>query len=221
MRWAGGDSHLITIGAKDKGIFVWRHEADDQAVMDTRQVTSEVVEDSDVETEVPVVVGDVPGAGGDEGQVKDVGVDKPWVASMVEPSDPPPSNSDVPDRKLQLVYCHGVDTQNTRNAILYNAKHEIMYPNAGLAVLYNKEDHQQKFYKGHDGNSVSALAVTQDGRFGASGDSCLRPRVRVFDACTGSEIVVMREFHRSGIIGLAFSGDNRRLVSVASDADRR
>ncbi|GMH99995.1 hypothetical protein TrVE_jg4710 [Triparma verrucosa] len=217
VRWAGGDSHLLTMGSKDKGIFVWRHEADDQAVMDTRQVTTEVIDDSDVETEVPAVVGEVPMVEGLDGGT---GVDKPWVASIVEPSDPPPSNADIPDKKLRLIYAHGVETQTTRNAVLYNANHEVMYPNAGLAVVYNKEDHAQNFYKGHEGNSVSALAVTQDGRFAASGDSCLRPRVRVFDACTCTEIVSLREFHRSGIVSLNFSSDNRRLVSVASDADK-
>ena len=161
VRWAGGDSHLLTMGSKDKGIFVWRHEADDQAVMDTRQVTTEVIDDSDVETEVPAVVGEVPMVEGLDGGT---GVDKPWVASIVEPSDPPPSNADIPDKKLRLIYAHGVETQTTRNAVLYNANHEVMYPNAGLAVVYNKEDHAQNFYKGHEGNSVSALAVTQDGR---------------------------------------------------------
>jgi len=214
-RWAGGDSHLLTLGAKDKGIFVWRHEADDQAVMDNRATNAEIIDDSDVEVEVPTEVGEVP-----DDEMKVTEIDKPWMAGLVEPSDPPPSNPDVPDSKLELIYAHGCETQTTRNAVLYNAKAKVVYPNAGLAIIYNKDEHSQKFYRGHKGNSVSAMAMSAGGRFCASGDSCLRPRVRVFDACTAAEIICLREFHRNGIVSLAFSPDNKQLVSVASDADR-
>jgi hypothetical protein len=31
----GGDSHLLTIGAKDRSIFQWRHEVDDMAIADS------------------------------------------------------------------------------------------------------------------------------------------------------------------------------------------
>jgi microtubule-associated protein-like 6 len=219
VRWAGGDSHLITVGAKDKGVFIWRHEADDQAVMDN-QTAMDTIDDSDVELEVADVPGDVPGEAAEGAEGGDVGMDKPWIAAMVEPSEPPAINPDLPDSKLELVYAHGVETQTLRNAVLYNAKSEIVYPNAGLCVVYNKEDHEQKFFKGHEGNSVSALAVSNNGRFSASGESSRRPRVRVWDACTCAEIACMREFQRSGIVSLAFSDNCKRLVSVASDADR-
>jgi hypothetical protein len=32
VRWAGGDSHLISLGAKDRSVFQWRHEIDDLAI---------------------------------------------------------------------------------------------------------------------------------------------------------------------------------------------
>lgn len=35
VRWVGGDSHLLTIGAKDRSIFQWRHEVDDMAIADS------------------------------------------------------------------------------------------------------------------------------------------------------------------------------------------
>ena len=217
VRWAGGDSHLLTIGAKDKGIFVWRHESDDAAVMDKSVVQSDQVEDSDVEADVPTIPGEVPAS---EGEMKDTAIERPWIASIIEPSDPPKANPELPDSELELVYAHGMQSQTTRNTLMYNASGEIVYPTASLCVVYNKDDHGQKFFKGHAGYAVSALAVSPNGRFAASAETALRPQVRVWDAQTCGEITLLRQFHRAGVFSIAFSSDCKRIVSVGADLDR-
>jgi len=33
VRWVGGDSHLITLSARDKTIYQWRHQVDDDLLL--------------------------------------------------------------------------------------------------------------------------------------------------------------------------------------------
>ena len=227
VRWAGGDSHLISVGATDKAVMVWRHEADDMAVMDSSSgTTPDPVDDSDVEDDIPVLDGDVPsGAGGagdgagDNEEVKNTNLERPWIAGMVEPTNPPKPNPDLPDSELELVYAHGFCSQTTRNSLAYNCMGELVYPTASICVVYNKETHGQRFFRGHN-CQVSACAVSPNGRFVASGVNSMRPQVRVWDAQTCAEIVCLREFHRVGIVSIAISPDCKRIVSVGADADR-
>ena len=175
---------------------------------------------------------DLPGssaAGGDEtsgGNVDGPGSgQKPWLSAMVEPSDlvqfgdlraPPPIKA------LSLERCFGcqVAPPGCRTSNLgYTSTGDAVWAGAGLAIVYDKQSHSQRLFRGHGGKEVTCVAVSPCGRFIASGDKADRCTVRLWDASGGQEIACLGPFHRRGVAALAWSGDGSRVVSVGCDVE--
>lgn len=53
---------------------------------------------------------------------------RPWLASIVEPSQPPPPGQKAPNVNLELAWVHGYNAQNTRNSLAYNNSMHAIYP---------------------------------------------------------------------------------------------
>jgi hypothetical protein len=58
---------------------------------------------------------------------------------------------------------------------------------------------------GHNGIDVGALTVDPRGRYVATGELGLTPRIHIWDALTGQQINRLQYFHRKGVCVVAFS----------------
>lgn len=74
---------------------------------------------------------------------------KPWLSSIVEPSEPPPPNNSLPASTTRLERVFGVQSSSARQGVAYNAIGELIWPSACMCVVYSKQTHEQKFYAGH------------------------------------------------------------------------
>ena len=137
----------------------------------------------------------------------------------------PPSNArmkpDVtaPALTATLEWVHGCQASDVRSQCCYTASGEVVYPISRLAVVYSKEEHSQRFYRGHE-HALSALAASPTGRFIASGERAKRPAIHVWCATARRNAATLGPlYHRGAVAALAFSGDASRLVSVGRDTD--
>ena len=229
VRWASGDSHLLSISAHDRAVFQWAHNGDDLAHADEAEAKPFSALDADGagEADGAAGAGGAAAAADDAGPTRKAAADpadyvaaKPWLLSIVEPSDPPKPDVNAPEGlSLELECVHGFAGNGTNRSCLgYNVLGEVIFPAGANCVVYSKQTHSQAFYRAH-GSEIAALAVSADGRFIASGENGHRPRVHVWQASTVTQVCLLPEFHRQGIAGLSFSRDGTRCCSVGADAD--
>lgn len=210
VRWAGGDSHLISCSATDRCIFQWKHVVDDLAderaeiiarvAASTKENAQQppaesarrqlsTVEDvaSRIDTTMPSV--DAEDNEDDEANDSTNRVQKrAWLLAVVPPNDAGEPNVNAPNLGVRLEWVHGCQTEVSRSAVVYNSSCEIIYPVSKLAVIYSPSSHTQRYYFGHR-CPVVAIAVSPGGRFVASGEMAARPTVHIWDSRTASNVV--------------------------------
>jgi len=120
---------------------------------DASEVIADDEEDSDAEfTPAPKKL-----LGVDEGEGKGMGAVKPFIGAIVEPSSAPRANPSAPDRSLTLDWAYGYRSFDSYSNITTNKRGHIIYPLAGLVIVYNKFNHTQTFFRGHN-DDVRCLA---------------------------------------------------------------
>jgi WD40 repeat protein len=219
MRFCAGDSLLINLGGFDRAIYQWAHKRDRQ-----KEVAYNVIERRGaIEEEEEDVLKLFGLAGADEAlpDMNEVGQlisSRPWVASMIAPSDAKEDNPEVPFWRLEMGHVFGLQASNTRASVRFNAGGDIILPASRYVCVYNKKRNAQIFYEGHE-TELSNVCVSEDGRLAASVERCNRPRIHVWDAQTTQIICILPLLHRRGVVHMAFSPDNKRLLSVGQDQD--
>ena len=229
VRFSSDDGYVITVGGCDRCVFQWRHEAD-QAEDDAEEYR----EEPDSEDEADLLDGtaldrspdqenaneDVVAfdADDDEEEGEFVAV-KPWVGSVVPPSNPPADDPSAPEEGLELQWVHGYRAQESRNNVRYTATGEIVYPAGTLGVVFNTEGGGlQRYFTDHSDDVVS-IAVHPEGLLVATGQLGKTPRIIVWNAETTEAVQTLQGFHHRAVSLLQFSRDGRMLVSVGADND--
>jgi microtubule-associated protein-like 6 len=138
-RWTGGDSHLISVGRQDRAIFQWIHDDDAVALEDQENavVAGDSGEDSDLGLDEEIEITD---------DVGDFMAVKPWIGTIVPPTNAPTGTLDPPPVNLELEYVYGYQAQDSRNNLRYNTLGEIVYHAAAIGIVYNRQLHQQRFF---------------------------------------------------------------------------
>lgn len=207
IRWAANDTHVVTLGGKDRCVCVWRvvRDADEESTP-----TGKEGADPDIVDEFSGIPEDREG-GGDGGEFDAV---KPWVAASVAPSRPVKPHPSPPDETPVIDWVHGFRT-DCRGGLAYNQKGDIVYSAASLGVIYQPSKHAQDYYKGHNGIDVGSIAMDSRGRFAASGEITPRPRVHIWDSVSGLPVIRLSFLHRKGVCVLSFSPGPRVVWKAA------
>eukprot|EP00941_MAST-03F_sp_MAST-3F-sp1_P000793 g793.t1 len=239
VRWTADDKYVITTGGADRCIFQWRvdHDAVPIEMIGVEGVENIPIGNTDFIDPKPNAKGrmNMPGlrvdASGKQlnaiptvtsksffGKSSARKKMKPWLAAIAEPEgEAAKHDPTAPAVELQLEHVYGYRIQDCRSNIFYNDGGEIVYPAAGVGIIYNKDTHSQKFYVGHDDDIIS-LAVSACANFVATGQIGEKPIVRIWDSESGQEIATCKEVHSQGIISVNFSPDSTKIVSVGCDA---
>jgi microtubule-associated protein-like 6 len=218
LRFAAGDSMLLSLTGADKAIFQWRHVRDrgDEVGHNVIDARHQIEEDDDDVLQFFGIAAD------DASEVtKDLTSliwGRPWLASMVAPSDPKVSSSNAPEFRLEKSHVFGQQVEIARSSARFNIDGDIISPASKYVCLYNKKKNQQIYYEGHS-NEISCVAVSKDGKLAASAEKSNRPTIHIWDAVTCELISILPMLHRRGVASIQFSGDRKRIVSVGKDKD--
>lgn len=228
------DAYCVTIGGSDKCVCVWATDIQDEireraafstgpsaatlsldTVPEDEDVTA-MEEQEDIPDEESFCVFKAEPSAGDE-----FGAIKPWKGSVREPSNwsEPEDIGDEPDASLELKYVYGYRGWDCRNNIGFaDSRFEIVYHVAGVGVVFNSKENKQLHNTEHD-DDILCLAVHPEGHTVATGEIGKFPKIVIWDANTGVTIRVI-QFHKRGVVNIAFSGNGELLVSTGMDDDR-
>ena len=223
VRFISGDSHVISMSGVDKCIMKWRHSRDrgEDVAFDIHNRAGRM-EEEDEDVIKFFGLDDHVSDGTDANDIKNMMTSRPWMASIVEPSDV--SVLDTFDEKkpldvkLEMEHMFGLQCDTTRASVRYNRDGDIIYPSSKYVCVYNKKANAQTFYTGHN-NTVSCVAVTYDGQIAASVEKCSRPQIAIWDAATARELKLLPVLHRRGVSSMEFSRDRKFLLSTGQDSD--
>ena len=205
LRFSADDGYLITVGGSDRCIFQWKVE---DAIEDIAIKAGDSGKDSDIDGEC---IFDLH-----SGKKEEFVAVKPWVGSIVAPTNAAEDVATAPDIDLELDFVHGYRSQDVRNNLRYTSTGEMVYFTASIGVVYSKKHHSQIFYTGHDDDIIS-MAIHPSGKYVATGQVGRAPLVHVWNAMTGQLVKKLRAFHEIAITSLCFSDDGNQLVSVGLD----
>lgn len=204
------DGIVFSVGGTDRCIFQWKYFKDNED--DGTRKANIGDDDSDLEVESmfgPSVLGDV-----DNGNVPV----KSYLGAMVPPSNVPVEILDAPPAiDFELDYVHGFRSQDVRNNLSYSASGRIVYHAASVGISYDRNFHQQTFYKGHVNREIISLQVSYDGRFVATGEVCARPRIHIWEATSCAFVSMLPAFHENAVTYLSFSPCGQYLCSIGQD----
>jgi WD40 repeat protein len=214
LRFAGGDSRLLSVVAADKAIMQWIHTRDRSETVAWNLVDRKYPVEEDEEDVLQFF-----GLEGDEEVAPDVKAlatlmgGRPWIAAVVPPTDAMPSNPAKPNLKLELSHIFGHQTEITRNSTRYNIDGNIIFPTSRYVCVFSKKKNQQSYFHGHS-HEISCVSASKDGKLACSAETCNRPNIIIWDASSCQEIITLPSLHRRGVASMEFSPDRRYLVSV-------
>lgn len=158
-----------------------------------------------------------------------MGACKPFMGAIVAPSggesrvDP-----SAPSRGLALQWVYGYRAFDSKSNVVCNTRGELVYPVAGLVVVYNRNAHKQRHFLGHS-DDVRCLAQNPvDKDWIVSGQNATvddRGRSQAPHACVFNSTDFSQSFKLQLPVGAravrsaAFSPDGRFVATVANDDD--
>jgi microtubule-associated protein-like 1/2 len=159
------------------------------------------------------------------GQAQEFMAVKPWLGAIVAPSKPPSNNANPPDRKLRLEWAHGYRAFDSRSNLFYNAQGDVVYPVAGICVVYNAKTRKQKHFVGHNDDVRCLARHPKNTNIFASGQNAsvvngrsTAPYICVWDSTDFTKTVILKGVGTDRAIrALGFSGDGKYLATVSND----
>ncbi|KAJ8246474.1 hypothetical protein GJAV_G00268220 [Gymnothorax javanicus] len=219
MQW------LLSTGGADHALFQWRllpegvmngilgpllqegyadsnSEASDSDLSDVPELDSDIEQEAQVNYKRQVYKEDIP-------QLKHQGQEqKPMLSSL--------TRQKAPEERLRLQFVHGYRGWDCRNNLFYTQAGEVVYHVAAVAVVYNRQQHTQRFYQGHD-DDILCLAVHPLKDYGATGQVGRDPAVHIWDIQSLKCLSLLRGHHQRGVCALEFTADGKRLISIGID----
>ncbi|XP_032820802.2 echinoderm microtubule-associated protein-like 6 isoform X1 [Petromyzon marinus] len=222
-RWSQDSTWLVSIGGTDHSLFQWRFipegvpvsdappqetytesnsEGSDSDLSDVPELDSDIEQEMQINYERHVYKEDLP-------QLRQQNREKKRAATSQR-------RERAPSSSLRLHFVHGYRGYDCRNNLYYTQTGEVVHHVAAVGIVYNRQQHTQRFYLGHD-DDILCLAIHPAKDYIATGQVGRDAAVHVWDTETLRPLAVLKGEHRRGVCAVEFSADGKRLVSVGLD----
>ena len=145
---------------------------------------------------------------------------KPWMEASKAPQGflkPPLNQEKAPLISLELTHVHGYRSKDSRNNVKYlKSGSSIVYPAAGLGVVYDLAVNKQRFFTMHT-DDITALTLSPDGLTVATGDITSKAVIFVWDSNTMHKLCEFRGTLSKGVAALAFNPNGDKLAAAGLD----
>ncbi|XP_039593751.1 echinoderm microtubule-associated protein-like 6 isoform X2 [Polypterus senegalus] len=225
VRWSHDLQWALSTGGADHSVFQWRFLADGISNGNVETPTQEGCVDSNSE-ESDSDLSDVPELDSDIEQEAQINYDRqvykedlPQLKQQSKEKNQSVSSlkrERAPEESLKLQFVHGYRGYDCRNNLFYTQTGEVVYHVAAVAVVYNRQQHTQRFYLGHD-DDILSLAIHPIKDYVATGQVGRDPPIQVWDTQTLKCLSLLKGHHQRGVCALDFSADGKSLVSVGID----
>ncbi|KAM3930547.1 echinoderm microtubule-associated protein-like 6 isoform 4-T4 [Leptodactylus fuscus] len=225
VRWSHDFQWVLSTGGADHSVFQWRFipegmangiietppqegiidscsEESDSDVSDVPELDSDIEQETQINYDRQVYKEDLP-------QLKQQNKEK-------QNSLPSLKREKAPEESLKLKFVHGYRGYDCRNNLFYTQTGEVVYHVAAVAVVYNRLQHSQRLYLGHD-DDILSLAIHPVKDYVATGQIGRDAAIHVWDTQTLKCLSLLKGQHQRGVCALDFSADGKCLVSVGLD----
>uniref|UniRef100_A0A673H1Y5 Echinoderm microtubule-associated protein-like 6 n=1 Tax=Sinocyclocheilus rhinocerous TaxID=307959 RepID=A0A673H1Y5_9TELE len=223
VRWSHDLQWVLSTGGADHSVLQWRflpegfgvaHIAPDYAFLYSYADSNSGESDSDL-SDVPELDSDIE----QEAQINyERQVYKEDLPQLKKKLAGSLKRQKAPDEGLRLQFVHGYRGCDCRNNLFYTQAGEVVYHVAAVAVVYNRQQHTQRFYIGHD-DDILSLTVHPLKDYVATGQVGRDPAIHVWDTQTLKCLSLLKGQHQRGVCALEFTADGKSLVSVGIDED--
>ena len=188
VRWLPGASHVISTGAHDNSIMIWKH-----SVGDNSAGSSSFIKHSQTNIQDTVFV-------------------PRHITGNAHQLNHAPSGKG--QSVLDLVWVQGFQSNCLgRSAFYENDRHIIIYPVSNLLIVFDQKTNSQRYM--HHETEVSAICLSGDRRLVASACGTALAELKVWDAPSTTEMV---HFTVNGeVYFVVFSPDNTKLACISKD----
>uniref|UniRef100_A0A8C2DN31 EMAP like 6 n=1 Tax=Cyprinus carpio TaxID=7962 RepID=A0A8C2DN31_CYPCA len=210
VRWSHDLQWVLSTGGADHSVFQWRFLPEgvmngvlepllqesyadsnsgdsDSDLSDVPELDSDIEQEAQMNYERQVYKEDLP-------QLK-----KKLAGSL--------KRQKAPDEGLRLQFVHGYRGCDCRNNLFYTQTGEVVYHVAAVAVVYNRQQHTQRFYLGHD-DDILSLTVHPLKDYVATGQVGRDPAIHVWDIQTLKCLSLLKGQHQRGVCALEFTGQS-------------
>lgn len=112
-----------------------------------------------------------------------------------------------------------VGVQGNNDRVMAEYKEEIIYFVSSVAILLNKHLNRQRFYTQHTQEIISLAVSNGTGDVVATGElSAIKPAIHIWNCRTLVNYNVLQGIHAKGVHLLAFSHDDKFLISCGLQA---
>ncbi|XP_043551898.1 echinoderm microtubule-associated protein-like 6 isoform X1 [Chiloscyllium plagiosum] len=224
VRWSYDFQWIISTGGADHSVFQWRFipegmsnggfdaaqesyadsnsEESDSDLSDVAELDSDIEQEVQINYDRQVYKEDLP-------QLKQQSKEKKQAAASLK-------RDKAPEGSLKLQFVHGYRGYDCRNNLFYTQTAEVVYHVAAVGIVYNRQQHSQRFYLGHD-DDILCLAIHPVKDYVATGQVGRDPSIHVWDTQTLKCLSLLKGQHQRGVCALDFSSDGKNLVSVGLD----
>uniref|UniRef100_A0A672SZE4 EMAP like 6 n=1 Tax=Sinocyclocheilus grahami TaxID=75366 RepID=A0A672SZE4_SINGR len=221
VRWSHDLQWVLSTGGADHSVFQWRFLPEgvmngvlEPLLQDSYADSNSGESDSDL-SDVPELDSDIE----QEAQINyERQVYKEDLPQLKKKLAGSLKRQKAPDEGLRLQFVHGYRGYDCRNNLFYTQAGEVVYHVAAVAVVYNRQQHTQRFYIGHD-DDILSLTVHPLKDYVATGQVGRDPAVHVWDTQTLKCLSLLKGQHQRGVCALEFTADGKSLVSVGIDED--
>ncbi|KAK1171259.1 echinoderm microtubule-associated protein-like 6 isoform X3 [Acipenser oxyrinchus oxyrinchus] len=225
VHWSHDLQWVLSTGGADHSVFQWRlipdrmpngcletsvqdgcvdsnNEESDSDLSDVPELDSDIEQEAQINYDRQVYKEDLP-------QLKQQSKEKNQLVSSLK-------RERAPEESLKLQFVHGYRGYDCRNNLFYTQAGEVVYHIAAVAVIYNRQQHTQRFYVGHD-DDILSLAIHPVKDYVATGQVGRDPSIHVWDTQTLRCLSLLKGHHQRGVCALDFSADGKSLVSIGID----
>ncbi|XP_058881491.1 echinoderm microtubule-associated protein-like 6 isoform X3 [Acipenser ruthenus] len=225
VHWSHDLQWVLSTGGADHSLFQWRlipvgmpngcletsvqegcvdsnSEESDSDLSDVPELDSDIEQEAQINYDRQVYKEDLP-------QLKQQSKEKNQSVSSLK-------RERAPEESLKLQFVHGYRGYDCRNNLFYTQAGEVVYHIAAVAVIYNRQQHTQRFYVGHD-DDILSLAIHPVKDYVATGQVGRDPSIHVWDTQTLKCLSLLKGHHQRGVCALDFSADGKSLVSIGID----
>ncbi|KAL8185117.1 UNVERIFIED_CONTAM: Echinoderm microtubule-associated protein-like 6 [Gekko kuhli] len=169
VRWSHDFQWVISTGGADHSVFQWRFipeesgidshsEESDSDLSDVPELDSDIEQEAQINYIRQVYKEDLP-------QLKQQSKEKNHSVPFLK-------RERAPEDSLKLLFIHGYRGYDCRNNLFYTQTGEVVYHIAAVAVVYNRQQHTQRLYLGHD-DDILSLAIHPVKDYVATGQVCI------------------------------------------------
>ncbi|KAG8123066.1 hypothetical protein E2320_018466, partial [Naja naja] len=225
VRWSHDFQWVISTGGADHSVFQWRFipegvttgileaariecgidsysEESDSDLSDVPELDSDIEQEAQINYVRQVYKEDLP-------QLKQQRKEKSHSVPCLK-------RERAPDDSLKLQFIHGYRGYDCRNNLFYTQTGEVVYHIAAVAVVYNRQQHTQRLYLGHD-DDILSLAIHPMKDYVATGQVGRDAAIHIWDIQMLKCLSLLRGQHQRGICALDFSADGKCLASIGLD----